>query len=642
MRERKLDILFEPYKMSNLTLKNRFFMAPMGTTFDLNQLTDYLVARAKGGVALITSGMFSVHPSGRPISREMPCFETDDDIPTNHPMVKAVKDAGAVFVAQLAHVGRYAFSARLGQQSVAPSPVRSRYTGETPRELSSQEVDDLVVAFAEAALRAQKSGFDGVEICANSGYLISQFLAPVTNRRGDKYGGDTPLQRATFLLSIIEETRKRVGKDFNICVKFDAEDGVAGGKTLEESLLLAPKMVEAGADRLHVWAGWHEATRPMLPMFVPRGAFSYLAAAVKKVVNVPVSTVGRINDPYVAADIVARGEADLIGLGRQLLCDPEFVKKTEEGRTSEIRRCIACCYCFDQMMRNLKGTRKVPLKCAMNPELGREGERLLRPAEKKRRVVVVGGGPAGMEAARVAAIRGHEVTLYEEDRLGGMVNLACLPPHKEELKNVVDYYTSQMKVLQVNVRLGETFTPEDLKEIQLDVVVLAAGAREFIPEIGGIEGKQGVTALDVLKGTVEVGENVVVVGGGLIGVETAEYLVDRGRKATVIEMLKSIAADVGPTTRWGLLSRIYRKMKIMKLTKVVGIKEGQVVVEDPEKNRKEIPADTVVMAAGLSSREELRPRLDNWGIEYHVIGSCREPGRIHQAVADGFHIGCQI
>ena len=643
MRDKKLDILFEPLEMPNLTLKNRFFMAPMGTTFNMAQLTDYLVARARGEVALITTGVIRVHPSGRTVSADEPSLEKDDDIKVFIPMVKAVQEAGAKIIAQLNHGGRYCFGRYTGQQSVAPSPIASRYTGETPRELSTKEADDLVTAFAEAALRAQKAGFDGIEICGCSGYLISQFLSAVTNKREDKYGGDA-LQRATFLLNILRETRNMVGDDFNICVKFDAEDGIEGGKTIEDSQLLAPGIVEAGADRLHIWAGWHEAARPMLPMSVPRGAFSYMAAAIKKAVDVPVSTVGRINDPYVAADILARGDADLIGLARTLFCDPDFVKKTMEGRTREIRRCTACCYCFDQLMAVImKGDREAQIKCSINPELGREGENLIKPASPKKHVVVIGGGPAGMEVARVAALRGHEVTLFEkEDKLGGMVNLAVIPPHKEELSNIIDYYTCQMEILPVEVNLDETFTPEKIEQLKPDIVVIATGAEELIPDIPGIRGGNVVTALDVLRGDISVHDNVVVIGGGLIGVETAEYLADHGKKVTVIEMLKSVAADVGPSTRWGLLSRLKKKVGILTLNTVIEVREGAVVVRDQEGNEREISAGTVVLAAGLKSQKDWADLFRQSGVELYVIGSCNEPGQIVDAVADAFAVGCKL
>ena len=642
MRDKKLDILFKPLEMPNLKLKNRFFMAPMGTTFTIAQTIDYLVARAKGEVALITTPEFSVHPSGRAGMVNELFLETDDDIKTWVPLVKAVQNAGAKIVAQLNHSGRYSYSKLIGRQSVAPSPIASRYTGETPRELTTQEADDLVTAFVEAALRARKAGFDGIEVLGSSGYLISQFLSPLTNKREDKYGGDV-LQRATFLFSVLHEIRKKVGSDFNICVKYDAEDGMEGGKTLEDSLILAPEIVKAGADRLHIWAGWHEATRPMLPMSVPRGAFSYLAKAIKDVVDVPVSTVGRINDPYVAADILAKGKADLIGLGRTLLCDPEFVKKTMDGRTKEIRKCTACCYCFDQVMRAIKGDQAAELKCSINAELGREGEGLLKPAAKKRHVVVAGGGPAGMEAARVAAIRGHKVTLFEEnDKLGGMVNVAYIPPHKEELKNLVDYHVCQMDILNVDVKLGESLNLEKLKAIRPDVVIFATGADVLIPKMPGIDGKQVVTAIEILKGTKSAGENVVVIGGGLIGVETAEFLAEKGKNVTIIEMLKSIAVDIGPTMRWGVVSRVKKMTRILTLTRAIEIKQGCVVVEGQDKSAKGIPADTVVIASGLKCRMALAESVSKSGIECHVIGSCRQPGQIAEAIEDAFAVGCKV
>jgi len=643
MRDSTLDILFEPLEMSNITFKNRFFMAPIGTTYNFQQLTDYMVARAQGGVAFTTTGVTRVHPSGSAHGSDEPSLEKDSDIEVHTPMVKAVQKAGAKIIAQLNHAGRYSFGRYTGMQSVAPSPIASRYTGEMPRELTTQETDELVMAFAEAALRARKAGFDGVELCACSGYLISEFLSAVTNKREDTYGGDV-LQRAHFLLSILREMRNLVGDDFNICVKFDGEDGMKGGKTLEDSLMLAPLIVEAGADRLHIWAGWHEAIRPMLPMSVPRGAFSYLSAAIKEVVDVPVSTVGRINDPFVAAGILTKGEADLIGLARPVLCDPDFVKKTMEGRAREIRRCTACCHCFDQIMKLLmNGDKEAELTCSINPELGREGENLIQPASRKKKVVVVGGGPAGTEAARVAALRGHDVTLYEkDDTLGGMIKLAAVPPHKEELNNIIDYYTVQMEILPVEVKLNEVFTMEKAEAEKPDAVVLATGAVELVPNIPGIQKEHVVIALDVLRGDASVGENVAVIGGGMIGVETAEYLAMQGKKVTVVEMLKSVATDVGPSMRWGLLTRLHKMVKVMTLTKVIEVKDNAIVVIDQDDNQTEIPADTVVVAAGLKAQKDLCNVMDQTGIEYYEIGCCSEPGQIAEAVADAFAVACKL
>jgi len=643
MRDSTLDILFEPLEMPNITFKNRFFMAPIGTTYNSQQLTDYMVARAQGEVAFITTGVTRIHPSGSAHGADEPSLDKDSDIEVHIPMVKAVQKAGAKIIAQLNHAGRYSFERYTGRQSVAPSPIASRYTGETPRELTTEEADELVVAFAEATLRARKAGYDGVELCACSGYLISEFLSAVTNKRTDKYGGDV-FQRAYFLLSILRETRKLVGDDYNICVKFDAEDGMKGGKTLEDSLMLVPRIVEAGADRLHIWAGWHEAVRPMLPMSVPRGAFADLSAAIKSVVSVPVSTVGRINDPYVAADILSKGKADLIGLARPVLCDPDFVKKTKEGRTREIRRCTACCHCFDQIMKLLMhGDKEAELTCSINPELGREGENLIQPASRRKKVAVVGGGPAGTEAARVAALRGHDVTLYEkDDTLGGMIKLASVPPHKEELNNITDYYTAQMDILPIEVKLNEAFTIEKAEAEKPDAVILATGAVELVPDIPGIRKDHAVTALDVLRGDASVGEQVIVIGGGMIGVETAEYLAMQGKKVTVVEMLKSVATDVGPSIRWGLLARLHKMVKVMVLTKVIEIKGNAVIVIGQDENQMELPADTVVVAAGLKAQKDLCTVMDQTGIEYYEIGCCSEPGQIAEAVADAFAVACTL
>jgi 2,4-dienoyl-CoA reductase-like NADH-dependent reductase (Old Yellow Enzyme family)/thioredoxin reductase len=634
-----MDILFEPLVMNNLKLKNRLFMAPMGTGYPISQLIHFLTARSKADVALITTGVISIHPFGRSGLVNDLRLENDADIAAFIPLVKKVKKEGAKIAAQLSHAGRYSFGKKGGFQPVAPSPIVSRYTGEMPRELSEAEVDDLVAAFARAALRAREAGFDGIEICGSSGYLISQFLSPVTNKRMDRYGGDAA-RRASFLISILKETRKTVGNDFNICVKLDGEDGVKGGRRLTDTLLIAPQLVQAGADRLNIWAGWHESARPMLPMSVPRGAFVHLAAAVKAVVDVPVATAGRINDPSVAAEILKAGRADLIGLGRALLCDPEFVKKTKEGCVSQIRRCTACCHCFDMRMKNARGDESAELKCSINPELGREGEGLIKPAEKRKNVLIVGGGPAGLEASRVAALRGHNVTLLEkESRIGGMLNAAVVPPNKQELKNILDYYRNQMKKLQVNIVYNESVSKSILEKIKPDTIILATGSCPVIPRIPGVHKRHVVSALEVLNGNGEIGEEVAIIGGGMIGLETAEYLADKGKKITVFEALRSIGKDIGPSARWSFLYRVKRKMKIFTFAKVVEIKDRGIRIKGMDS---EYPVDTVVLATGMRIRNELSDVLIKMKIEFNEIGSCRVPGQIFNAISEGHEIGRAI
>lgn len=633
-----LDCLFTPLEMPNLKLKNRFIMAPMGTGFDIEKTAYYLAARASGGVALITTGESSVHPSGRTGIKNEFLIETDNDIKPLEKLTSNVKKNGAHIVLQLNHAGRYSPGRVVGGQAVAPSAIMSGYTGETPKELSTAETDDLVTAFAQAAFRAREAGFDGVEFMGSSGYLISEFLSPLTNKREDKYGGDV-FKRLNFITSIVRESRNLVGSDFNICVKFDADDGMPGGVTLDESRIMAPAIAEAGADRLNIWAGWHESTRPMLPMTVQRGAFSYLSSEIKKTVSIPVSIAGRINNPGTAAAIISRGEADLICLARALLADPDFVLKTMEGRFKEIRQCTACCHCFDKIVLATKRGESTELFCAINPELGRENENLIKKTEKPRNIAVIGGGPAGLEAARVASARGHRVTLYESDgKIGGMVNLSAVPPNKEELKSIPEYYNHQVKLQNIDIKLNSRFTIEKLRSDQADTVIVATGAKTTIPGIPGISENTARTAIEVLRTGITYGEFVLIIGGGMVGLETAEYLADMGKKVTVVEMDK-IASDIGPTTRWDFISRIRRKIKILSSTRVTGISGNIVHILDKDNKDSEIKTDSIIIASGMESDRSIVNDIEKSGLEYHIIGSCRKPGLIDDAIHEGFETG---
>lgn len=289
---------------------------------------------------------------------------------------QAINSAGAKAVLKLNHTGRYARSTNLGETPVAPSAIYSRYTGETPRELSTVEVEEIIEAFGNGARRARDAGFDGVELMGSTGYLISRFCSPITNKRTDRYGGETPEKLAAFLKEIIKNIRNEVENDMSLCIKMSVDEYLTGGNTIADSQVMANIFVEAGADRLHAWAGWHESPKPMLPMSIPRGAFAHLSKALKEVTDVPVKAFGRINDPYVAASLVREGKADLIAVGRGLLANPEFANKTFEGRTDEIRTCIGCCACFDTMMSHIHSTGSEGVICAINPELGREGDNL--------------------------------------------------------------------------------------------------------------------------------------------------------------------------------------------------------------------------------------------------------------------------
>lgn len=648
MRPKELDCLFEPIIIGTMELKNRLVMAPMGTSygddgFVTDRLTDYLSARARGGAGLITVEVAYVHRLGKVgLSGELSI--TDDKyIPGLKSLSDAIHRAGAKTVIQLNHAGRYARSKNLGEQPVAPSAIPSRYTGEKPRELSTEEVEEIVEAFAEGAGRARDAGFDGVELMGSSGYLISQFLSPVTNKRTDKYGGDGPAERANFVKEIIEKIREKMGYDFNLCVKMSVEDYLPGGITIEDSQVMGRIFIESGADRLHAWAGWHESNKPMLPMSVPRAAFAHLALALKEITDTPVTTVGRINDPFVAARLLREGKADLIALGRGLLADPEFGIKAQEGRVDEIRTCIACCACFDTIMFQMHKSGPEGLICAINPELGREVENLLRPVDKGKRVLIIGGGPGGMEAARVAAIKGHTVSLWEKsDRLGGMLRVADIPPLKEEIGCLTAYLSRQMEINNVRVELNRDATREEILRENPDCVIVACGAKQNVPEIPGIADGNVVMALDLLTGKIEAGQDVVLIGGGLIGVDIAEYLDEKKKKVTLLTRQAHIGADIGISTRWVTMMRIKERQGIKVMTKTTYKeikKEGVVIERDGEEMF--IPADTVVISGGLMPDRDLIETLKG-EIPVQEIGDCIEPRKIKDAIHEGFQAALKI
>ncbi len=647
MRQKNLDCLFEPIIINNLKLKNRLIMAPMGTGlagdgFVTRELIDYLAARARGGIALITVEVSAIDKLGKAgLGGELAIYD-DKFIPGLRDLSDAIHEAGSKVVIQLNHAGRYARSKNIGAQSVAPSPIRSRYTGETPRELTTEEVEALVQAFAHGAVRAKEANFDGVELMGSTGYLISQFCSSLTNKRTDKYGGSNPAARAAFVKEIIREIRKNTGNDFNICVKMSVDEFLPGGNTIDDSQILGKEFVKAGADRLHAWAGWHESPEPMLPMAVPRAAFAYLSEALKQVVNVPVTAVGRINDPFVAASLIKEKKADLIALGRGLLSDPEFALKASQGRESEIRPCIGCCICFDALMRQIRHSKRGSLICALNPELGREGENLLSPAEQKKKVLIIGGGPGGMEAARVAALKGHQVMLWEKsDRLGGSLLLASIPPLKDEINGLTNYLSHQMEVNKVQVKLNKDVTAKDILDAQPDWVIMAVGAKQVIPAIPGINNKNVVMAIDLLSGKVETGAKAVIIGGGMIGVDVAEYLNKQGKQVTLLSRQVRIGIDIGPSTRWVTMMRI-KKSNINIITKVIykEIRENGILIERNGEERF-VSADTIIVSGGLVPDRKLIDDLKG-KIPLKEIGDCVKTRQITDAIHEGFEAALAI
>lgn len=642
----KLQKLFEAISIGEMELRNRIVMAAistrLGTEFGAvsDRIIDYYVERAKGGVGLIVIENTCIDwPTGKAGPNPIRA-DSDKFILGLHDLAEAVHRYGTKIATQLQHTGRQTTLVNTeGQQPVAPSEVPWLKGGAWPRALTIEEIGDIIERFAEGAKRTQRAGFDAVELHAAHGYLITQFMSPYTNKRTDKYGGSFEA-RMRFPLEIIERIREKVGDVFPIIFRYSADEYIEGGLTLEDCKIIACKLEKTGVSALSITSGIYESRYRIFPtMALPRGCNAHLSEEIKKVVDIPVIVAGRINDPMLAEQIIREGKADLVAMGRPLITDPELPKKALEGRLDDIRMCIACNEgCVGNFPRGWR------LSCALNPAVGREKEYRLKPAKEAKKVIVVGGGPAGMEAARVTALRGHTVTLHEKNNeLGGQLLVASIAPFKAEIKELIRYLVAQVKKAGVKVELGKEVTPDLIKKSDTQVLIVATGAIPFIPEIPGVRNENVVMASDVLRGVREVGEQIVVVGGGQVGCEIAEFLARQGKKVTIVEMLDDIGMNINEISREDIKRRLEEyDVNMVTGSRVTEIKDNSAIVLDKNWKARAIGADSIVVAVGSRPDKGLVDNAARSVSETYFIGDCVKPRKIMDAIHEASYIGRQI
>lgn len=644
--------LFSTINIGPVKLKNRLVMPPMTTNFAAangavtDQMRAYYARRARGGVALIIVEASYIKAGSRHAFLNAAGIYEDNLISGYRSLTDSIHSYGAKVFLQLLHAGPATSTYIAGAKPVAPSPIGlPEY--EIPRELTVAEIEEVVDCFVEATRRAKDAGFDGVELHGAHDYLLARFMSPAFNKRNDEYG-NTVYGRTKIVIDIIKQAKERVGSDFPITVRFNGEEIIPGGLRLTESVMIAKIMQNAGAAALHISSG----LRPDLYPADIEAPLVPLAGTIKKEVNIPVIAVGRILHPSLAEEIIHSGKADMISMGRALLADPDLPKKAAKGQLDDLRECVLCRSCQRTDVRP-------QVNCLVNFELGRENVTKFKitKARRRKKVLIIGGGPGGMEAARVAALRGHDVTLYErEQQLGGQLKLASIAPTKERLNLLINYLSRQVEKLGVNVKLGVALTPELVVEHKPEVVIIATGSvpkQINFPIVESMnESPNLVTARDVLASKAYVGKYVLIVGAGATGAEVAETLARQGKGVTLIDELPRVAEDMEEVKRRLLISRMaeeniltYTSTRVKRIIGKQVILSRDVPTFDARVSLREQVLDgidSIVLAVGSLPDNSIASAIKNMIPEVYVIGDAAEPRSALEAIHEGSKVGRTI
>jgi len=635
-------------------------MAPMGVVGLLNpdgslaqRAVDYYLERVRGGVGLVITSNFKVEKEIEPVKGTI-FLITPDSLASFSELAEAVHAHGSkIFVQITAGMGRVLNPRRIMAEPVCASPVPYYWNPTINcRQLTTEEVKKLVAAFGEAAEVLDKAGIDGVELHGHEGYLFDQFASAAWNKRTDGYGGDLS-GRLRLAKEVLGEIKRAASMDFIVQYRFGLKHFMKGpdqgalpgeefrevGRDVPEGVAMAKMLEEAGFDSLHVDAGCYDSwywAHP--PTYHADGCLVDMAAKVKRAVNIPVIAVGKLDDPRLAEQVLAEKKADLIALGRGLLSDPQWVRKVEKGETKKIRPCIGC---FEGCMKRLYEGK--PLSCAVNPRTGRERLYALHRAARGKKVVIAGGGVAGLEAARTAALRGHKVLLFEKgQQLGGSLIPGSVPAFKESHQRLLKWYRSEVRGLDVDIRLACEADLEMIRAQEADVVIVATGARPYVPDIPGMDRARVATASEVLLGLKPVGQQVVVAGGGLVACETALWLAQKGLRVIMVmrrpELMIGRSAIFHATRKMLLDLLAFNKVQVMPNTHLRGINEHCIQVQDENGKAKDLIADTVVLALGWKPDQRLYHALQGTKLDLYQIGDAREVRNIMGAVWDAYEV----
>jgi len=652
--------IFSPFRFGNVEVKNRIESSPMLACmatpdgFVTREMIEFYQSFARGGTGIVTIGDVTIDRDYAPGHHGQLNLGDDRVVGGLSTMVEAIQKYGAKLSIELNHAGGWASPMVLnGKNPIGPSPILSKIEEKRAliegrrkaqvTEMNQDMIDQVIDNFASACQRCLKAGLEMVMLHGGHGHLLAQFASPYTNKRTDNYGGSLE-NRARFAIEVLTAIRRKVGDKLAIEYRISGDELVPEGMHEKETIEFI-KMIQDKVDLVHVSAGVHTDLEyfPYMiqPTYLPRAYNVHRAEKIKKAVKIPVTCVGSILDLEMADNIIAEGKADIVAMGRAHIADPEIVNKTYRGELDEIRPCIRCILCGERVINFL------PVRCAVNPVIGREYENnYIRPADKKKNVSIVGGGPAGMEAAIIASSRGHEVTLYEKEKeLGGTLRVAASPSFKADMKRYLDWLIKKTQRSPVEIKLSTEVTADSIMSAKPDVLIVAVGAEPLIPDIPGIKKPNVVIANDVDTGKVKTGERVVVAGAGLTGCETALHIAEQGKKVTIIDMIteSEILKDASFVNKIGLMGLLEQHgVKFKTEVKIEEIRDRGAVVIDKNWNRSEIPADTVVLSLGFKSRGETVKALRGLAQEVYVIGDCSSPRNLMAAIHEAFNVAVEI